>query len=140
MFATVPPLISTVELIYSRRWDLLYFLRSLPKLCLAEGRYLLTRVKLDPPAENGCLPIAHPTLPLPEFMSVTISQVSLSLTELLTYSPLGLLPEGSQRPEEVTAGPRNSPGLPGPGQHQEDPLRLSDAKRRHGKVTRSMTV
>ena len=68
VFAAAPALISALELIYSRRRDLLHFIRLLPRFFLAEVLYLATGKELGDPVHN--------------------SQLSVSLNSLEAQSPV----------------------------------------------------
>lgn len=103
VFAAVPPFIFTVKFVYSRRWDLLRFLRRLPRLCLAEVMYLATGVELDPPAPVDHLPSTHSTLPRLQEVSVLLPYILLSLIVLHLCSPRDSLPEQPQQPHDLTA-------------------------------------
>ena len=63
MFSAVPPLIPVAKLLYANRWNLLHFLRRLPRLFLVEVWYLMTGIELDPPAQDRRLPLALPRQP-----------------------------------------------------------------------------
>ena len=63
MFAAVPPFMSTMKFVYSHRWDLLRFFRRLPKLCLAEMKYLATGIEPDSLVQGNDLPSVRSTLP-----------------------------------------------------------------------------
>jgi len=67
MFFAVPTLVSTAKLVYFQRSNLLRFLQRLPRLCLAEARYLLTGKEPGTTAQDGHLPfniISHPEGPV----------------------------------------------------------------------------
>lgn len=56
LFAAVPTLISTLELIYLHRWDLVCSLRRFPGLCWVEWKYLILGIEPDPPARGSLIP------------------------------------------------------------------------------------
>jgi hypothetical protein len=62
MFAAVPPFVSTVKFVYSRRWDLLRFFLRFPRLFLAEVWYLVTGIELDPLVRGKHLPLSSSSL------------------------------------------------------------------------------
>ena len=49
MFAAAPVLVSTAKFLYSSRGDMLNFLKHLPRLCLAEVKYLVAGIEPDLP-------------------------------------------------------------------------------------------
>ena len=60
---------TTVKLVYANRWNLLHFLRHLPKLFFAEVRYLTTGIELDVPIQDSRPPFTLPCTsrnPLPK--------------------------------------------------------------------------
>ena len=109
MFAAVPPLISTMTLVYSRRWDLLRFLRRLPRLCLAEVRYLATGIELDPLVQENHLSSIRPTLPRLQEVSVVVLGVSLSPIVLNSCSLSDQPPEGPRQSQVLTTSLPDSP-------------------------------
>lgn len=90
LFAAVPPLIPTAKLIYTSRWDLLRFLRRLPRLFLAEVAFLLTGIESCPPNQVTHLPF-HITIDPKELTRGKLrDQITMSVRS--TYQP-PLLPE-----------------------------------------------
>jgi hypothetical protein len=58
IFTVFPPLILVAKLFYLHRWDLLHFLRRLPRSFLAEAIFLLTGIVIAPdhPIRDNHLP------------------------------------------------------------------------------------
>lgn len=83
VFAVAPVVISTVELIYFRRWDLLHFVRSLPWRAATVVR-LMTCTRPGPHAHDNPAP-SSPRLTLQEVTVVfPIVSLPLRLTWTLT--------------------------------------------------------
>ena len=110
---------------YGRRAAILDSLLRFPRSVLAEVKYLLTGRVSKSSTKDGHLPTytvsfpMEPTLAKPDDLSIREASVSvpfpklsLQLTESAIYSPCQSPPEGSQEPEEVIAGPSNSPAHP----------------------------
>ena len=103
MLSAVPPFISAVKFVISRRWDLFRFLRHLPRLCLAELRYLATGIVPDPLEQGNHLPSTGSALPRLQEAFVMFPNVSLPLIELHLCSPRASLSEGSRQSQDITA-------------------------------------
>jgi hypothetical protein len=90
LFFTVPTLISTVKFVYSRRLDLYHLLQRLPKLCLAEARYLLTGKVQNPDIQDSHLPFNITSYPERPVLGKPRNQIVTNVQ--LTHQPL-ILPE-----------------------------------------------
>ena len=85
-FFAVPTLISTAKFIYSCRLDLLHLLQGLPRLCLAEARYLLTGKELGPTIQDSPLPFNMTSYPERPILGKPRDQIVTTVRS--THQPL----------------------------------------------------
>ena len=116
VLAILPPVISAVKFVYSRRWDLLHSVRRLLRLCRAGVMYLVNCIK-PALARDTRLPSTRPISLSPRLalqeVSVTFPNPSPPLTLTHTHSPRDILPEESQQPEDRTLSLPDLPIQPG---------------------------
>ena len=116
VLAILPPVISAVKFVYSRRWDLLHSVRRLLRLCRAGVMYLVNCIK-PALARDTHLPSTRPISLSPRLalqeVSVTFPNPSPPLTLTHTHSPRDILPEESQQPEDRTLSLPDLPIQPG---------------------------
>ena len=76
------------KLIYASRWDLFHLSRRLPRLFLAEVRYLMTGIESYPPVQDSHLPYNVASYPEKPTLVKPCDQITTSVRS--TYQPLPL--------------------------------------------------
>ena len=93
LFAAIPPLIPTVNLVYASRWDMLHLIRRLPRSFLTEVTFLLTGVEPYGPIQDTHLPF-NATPDLEKLTSGKLcDQIIMSVRS--THQPLPFLESDS---------------------------------------------